>query len=276
MAVCGHAYDSCRPRVTVAIRSAESKEFVRGGNFGGAPASSSGFPANILVSSGRCLFAWRSDASPMGAPRLIYTVLEMAFGLGLAIGRSKPRHANRGRPHRAHASLGLCGRLPRCINARCLCRDGLPDVPRDRVWRHGIRESHSVCHSIVTIVVLLVFGGLTFLEAPRLQANLPTPWIVYENCVRYPPKPWGNRVTARMLSNLAAAKIHRPAHVTFRSPIPSHRWRQEERHVQMGTGKGIDKFEREWNGVNDIREHDRRKSACRMAGFKSPSCLPPP
>jgi hypothetical protein len=25
--------------------------------------------------------------------------------------------------------------------------------------------------------VLLAFGGLTFLEAPRLQANLPTPWI---------------------------------------------------------------------------------------------------
>jgi hypothetical protein len=32
-------------------------------------------------------------------------------------------------------------------------------------------------YSIVTIVVLLVFGGLTFLEAPRLQSNLPTPWI---------------------------------------------------------------------------------------------------
>jgi hypothetical protein len=32
--------------------------------------------------------------------------------------------------------------------------------------------------------------------------------------------------------------------VTFRSPLPSHRWRQEERHVQMGTWKGIDKFER--------------------------------
>jgi hypothetical protein len=26
-------------------------------------------------------------------------------------------------------------------------------------------------------VALLVLGGLTFLEAPRLQANLPTPWI---------------------------------------------------------------------------------------------------
>jgi hypothetical protein len=32
-------------------------------------------------------------------------------------------------------------------------------------------------YSIATIVLLLVFGGLTFLEAPRLQANLPTPWI---------------------------------------------------------------------------------------------------
>jgi hypothetical protein len=32
-------------------------------------------------------------------------------------------------------------------------------------------------YSIVSIVVLLVFGGLTFLEAPRLQMNLPTPWI---------------------------------------------------------------------------------------------------
>jgi hypothetical protein len=37
-----------------------SKEFVRGGEFfGGLPASSTGFPANILVSSGRCLFASR-------------------------------------------------------------------------------------------------------------------------------------------------------------------------------------------------------------------------
>ena len=32
-------------------------------------------------------------------------------------------------------------------------------------------------YSIGSIIVLLAFGGLTFLEAPRLQANLPTPWI---------------------------------------------------------------------------------------------------
>jgi pimeloyl-ACP methyl ester carboxylesterase len=32
-------------------------------------------------------------------------------------------------------------------------------------------------YSIASIVVLLAFGALTFVEAPRLQANLPTPWI---------------------------------------------------------------------------------------------------
>jgi hypothetical protein len=32
-------------------------------------------------------------------------------------------------------------------------------------------------YSIFTMVVLLTFGALTFVEAPRLQANLPTPWI---------------------------------------------------------------------------------------------------
>ena len=32
-------------------------------------------------------------------------------------------------------------------------------------------------YSVATIVVLLTFGTLTFLEAPRLEANQPTPWI---------------------------------------------------------------------------------------------------
>ena len=32
-------------------------------------------------------------------------------------------------------------------------------------------------YSIITIVVLLAFGGLTFLEAPKVGTNLPTPWI---------------------------------------------------------------------------------------------------
>jgi hypothetical protein len=32
-------------------------------------------------------------------------------------------------------------------------------------------------YSIASIVVLVAFGGLTFSNAPRLQANLPTPWM---------------------------------------------------------------------------------------------------
>ncbi len=32
-------------------------------------------------------------------------------------------------------------------------------------------------YSVVTLVILFTFGGLTFLDAPRVAANLPTPWI---------------------------------------------------------------------------------------------------
>ncbi len=32
-------------------------------------------------------------------------------------------------------------------------------------------------YSIATIVILLVFGVLTGLDAPRIEANLPTPWV---------------------------------------------------------------------------------------------------
>jgi hypothetical protein len=36
-------------------------------------------------------------------------------------------------------------------------------------------------YSIVTILLLVVFGGLTFLQADRVAADLPTPWMgVYE------------------------------------------------------------------------------------------------
>ncbi len=32
-------------------------------------------------------------------------------------------------------------------------------------------------YSLATVAVFLVFGTLIFLDAPRLAANLPTPWI---------------------------------------------------------------------------------------------------
>jgi hypothetical protein len=32
-------------------------------------------------------------------------------------------------------------------------------------------------YSIATLLTVLVFGALTFLDAPRVGANLPTPWL---------------------------------------------------------------------------------------------------
>jgi hypothetical protein len=32
-------------------------------------------------------------------------------------------------------------------------------------------------YSIVTMALLLVFGGLTGMQGPRIDANLPTPWM---------------------------------------------------------------------------------------------------
>jgi hypothetical protein len=32
-------------------------------------------------------------------------------------------------------------------------------------------------YSIASLVILAAFGALTFLDAPRVTANLPTPWI---------------------------------------------------------------------------------------------------
>jgi hypothetical protein len=32
-------------------------------------------------------------------------------------------------------------------------------------------------YSIATVAILVAFGALTFLDAPRIAANLPTPWV---------------------------------------------------------------------------------------------------
>jgi hypothetical protein len=142
-----------------------------------------------------------SELTAVGAPtqalwaRLgwIYTVLETAFGLGLW------QSADRNRALRivgglivAHASLGLLWPFASMHQREVLAAGGgtLSDT------LHVVLAAVTVflmflaigfgttafgkrfrLYSIVTIVVLLVFGGLTFLEAPRLQANLPTPWI---------------------------------------------------------------------------------------------------
>jgi hypothetical protein len=39
-------------------------------------------------------------------------------------------------------------------------------------------------YSIVTMVLLVAFGVLTSVDAPRIQANLPTPWVgVWERLI---------------------------------------------------------------------------------------------
>jgi hypothetical protein len=142
-----------------------------------------------------------SELTAIGAPtqalwaRLgwIYTVLITAFGVGVvkAAGRNRAVRIVGGLTL-AYASLGLLWPFAAMQQREVLAAGGgtLGDT------LHVVLGAVTVflmflaigfgaaafgkrfrMYSIVTIVVLLVFGGLTFLEAPRLQANLATPWI---------------------------------------------------------------------------------------------------
>ena len=142
-----------------------------------------------------------SELTAIGAPtqalwaRLgwIYTVLIAAFGIGVW----KSAGGNRGVRLVgglivAHASLGLLWPFAPMHQREVLAAGG--GTPSDTL--HQVLGAVTVflmflaigfgatafgkrfrLYSSVTIVVLLAFGGLTFLEAPRLQMNLPTPWI---------------------------------------------------------------------------------------------------
>ena len=142
-----------------------------------------------------------SELTAIGAPtqalwaRLgwIYTVLITAFGIGVwrSAGRNRALQVVGGLIL-AHASLGLLWPFAPMHQREVLAAGG--GTPSDTL--HQILAAVTVflmflaigfgatafgkrfrLYSIVTIVVLLTFGGLTFLEAPRLQADLPTPWI---------------------------------------------------------------------------------------------------
>jgi hypothetical protein len=142
-----------------------------------------------------------SELTAIGAPtealgaRLgwIYTVLITAFGIGVW----KSAGGNRavrivGGLILAYASLGLLWPFAPMHQRDVLAVGG--GTPSDTL--HQVLGAVTVflmflaigfgatafgkrfrLYSIVTVAVLLVFGGLTFLEAPRLQMNLPTPWI---------------------------------------------------------------------------------------------------
>jgi hypothetical protein len=142
-----------------------------------------------------------SELTAIGAPtqalwaRLgwIYTVLITAFGIGVwkSGGRNRAVRVVGGLIL-AYASLGLLWPFAPMHQRDVLAAGG--GTPSDTL--HQVLAAVTVflmflaigfgatafgkrfrLYSIVTIMVLLVFGGLTFLEAPRLQMNLPTPWI---------------------------------------------------------------------------------------------------
>ena len=142
-----------------------------------------------------------SELTAVGAPtqtlwlRLgwIYTVLTAAFGIGVwkSAGGS---HAVRivGGLVLAHASLGLLWPFAPMHQRDVLAAGGGTFSDTMHVALGGVTVFLMFLaigfgatafgkwfrfYSIASIVVLLAFGGLTFLQAPHLQANLPTPWI---------------------------------------------------------------------------------------------------
>lgn len=142
-----------------------------------------------------------SELTAIGAPtqRLwallgsMYTLLVAAFGWGIW------RSAGRNRAVRivgglilAYASLGLLWPFAAMHQREVLAAGGGTLSDTMHVVLGGVTVflmflaigfgatafgKRFRLYSIASIVVLLAFGGLTFLEAPRLQTNLPTPWI---------------------------------------------------------------------------------------------------
>jgi hypothetical protein len=142
-----------------------------------------------------------SELTAIGAPTRalwaqlgwIYTVLVTAFGFGVS------RSAGRLRSVRvlgglvlAYASLGLLWPFAAMHQREVLAAGGGTFSDTLHVALGGVTVllmflaigvgatafgKRFRFYSIATVVVLLTFGVLTFIEAPRLPANLPTPWI---------------------------------------------------------------------------------------------------
>ena len=142
-----------------------------------------------------------SELSAIGAPTrslwavpgAIYTVLVMAFGWGVwkSAGRSRALRIAGGLIV-AYGSLGVLWPFAPMHLRKTLAAGGgtLSDT------MHLVLASATVLlmllaigaaaaafgiwfrvYSLATLAILAAFGALTFLDAPRLSANLPTPWI---------------------------------------------------------------------------------------------------
>jgi pimeloyl-ACP methyl ester carboxylesterase len=142
-----------------------------------------------------------SELTAIGAPTRalwaqlgwIYTVLITAFGVGIWASAGRARAVRIvGGLILAYASLGLLWPFAAMHQREVLANGGGTFSDTMHVALGGVTVflmflaigfgatafgRRFRLYSIATIVVLLTFGALTFLEAPRLQSNLPTPWI---------------------------------------------------------------------------------------------------
>ena len=142
-----------------------------------------------------------SELSAIGAPTRslwvlpgwIYTVLVSAFGWGVWRAAGSNRALRRaGGLILAYGSLGLLWPFAPMHLREVLAAGGgtLSDTMHivlsgvtvvimllailSAAAAFGIRFR---AYSMATLAILFVFGALTFLDAPQLGANLPTPWI---------------------------------------------------------------------------------------------------
>ena len=142
-----------------------------------------------------------SELTAIGAPTrslwmalgAVYTVLIAAFGLGVWKSAGNNRAVRIvGGLMLGYASLGLLWPFAAMHQRQVLADGGATWSDTMHVALGGMTVSLMFLaigfgaaafakrfrlYSIASVVVLLAFGALTFMEAPRLQANLPTPWI---------------------------------------------------------------------------------------------------
>ena len=139
-----------------------------------------------------------SELSAIGAPTrqlwvgmcLVYNALMIAFGLGIRISGS--RTINLGITGMLLMIVGLMGFVWPPMHQRVVLASQGPGLTDTLHIAFTVVTSVFMLlamgfgatalgkrfriYSILTIIVLLVFGALTGLDAQRVQANLPTPW----------------------------------------------------------------------------------------------------
>jgi hypothetical protein len=142
-----------------------------------------------------------SELSAIGAPTrsawmlpgAVYTILIVAFGWGVWLSACQTRALRRaGALILAYGSLGLLWPFAPMHSREVLAAGGgtLSDTMHlvlasatvllmlaGIACAAGAFGRRFLLYSIASLVVLAVFGALTFLDAPRVGANLPTPWV---------------------------------------------------------------------------------------------------